>query len=100
MIQVTKENFNDTINASELVVIKFGAEWCNPCKAMHPTLKALEEETDVTVGDVNADVESELCQQFGIRSIPAIFYFRNGVQFEKSVGSQSLQQLKGILGKV
>lgn len=99
MVQVTNDNFNDVITSKELVVIKFGAEWCGPCKAMKPTLNQLEEEGNVVVGDVNADVESELCQKFKIRSIPAMFYFKNGVQVDSTVGTQTLTQIKEILAR-
>jgi len=81
MIQhLTKDNFKNTIDNNDVVLVDFYADWCGPCKALHPTLEELASEFDgkAVISKINVDSNPELSQQFGVRSIPALFYFKKG----------------------
>ena len=60
-------------------VIKFYANWCGPCRALTPTLEKLGSKysDDIHIVKVNVDKHQELAAQFGVRSIPALFFFQN-----------------------
>jgi thioredoxin 1 len=93
--QLNKTNFTETIENNHVVLVDFYADWCGPCKALHPTLEALDEEfkDKVSITKINIDKNPELSQQFDVKSIPALFYFKNG----KMVGRQNGLQPKNVL---
>lgn len=95
--QLNKTNFTETIEKNQVVLVDFYADWCGPCKALHPTLEALDEEFKgkVSITKINIDKNPELSQQFDVKSIPALFYFKNG----KMVGRQNGLQPKNVLSK-
>lgn len=76
------------VEGKEKAIIKFGAEWCGPCKAMKPLLSELESD-GITVIDVDVDVDWELADVYSVRSIPLLLYFINGEQVNSSTGSLS-----------
>ena len=77
---------------SELVgncLVKFGAVWCGPCRAVKPVLEKVESSTGVTVLDVDIDVSSEIAEQFGVRSVPTVFALKDGQPVGMIVGAKS-----------
>ena len=103
--QINKDNFETTLKNNDVVLIDFYADWCGPCKALHPTLEQLASEFDqkAVIAKVNVDQNSELSSAFGVRSIPALFYFKNGELVGKQVGLQSqtaiAQQLNQLVAE-
>jgi len=89
--QLNNSNFQSTIKNNDVVLVDFYAEWCGPCKALHPTLESIAAEYDgkAVVSKINVDSNPELSQQFGVRSIPMLFYFQNGELVAKQNGLQS-----------
>ncbi len=89
--QLNNSNFETTIKNNDVVLVDFYADWCGPCKALHPTLESVATEFDgkAVVSKINVDSNPELSQQFGVRSIPALFYFQNGELVGKQNGLQS-----------
>lgn len=81
---------NETIvEGSKLTLLKFTADFCGPCKMMNPILENLQDEFDERgVKIVNCDIyeNPELTKKFGVRSIPAFFYIKNGIILDKSIG--------------
>ncbi len=100
--QVDQSNFQETIQNNEIVLVDFYAEWCGPCKSLHPTLEALAEDFDgrAIISKVNVDSSPELSEQFGVRSIPALFYFKNGQVVGKQNGVQNKSTLSSNLEKL
>ena len=97
MIKITDKNLREIIESGEALVIDFLADWCGPCKMISPIVDELAEKYDgkVAIGKVN--IEDEECQgmiaEFGIRNIPTLLFFKNGVLVDKSVGAVT----KGVL---
>ena len=103
VLKLTAENFATEVLESDVpVLVDFWAEWCGPCKMLGPILDEIARDKGATVkvGKVNVDDESALASQFGIQSIPALFYFKGGQLVHKSVGvtpkSQIIQKLESL----
>ena len=81
-------------------VIDFYADWCNPCKAMSPEIKALQEEfvegneAGVTITKINVDSEPEMAKKYNVRSIPTLVFLKEGVEKERSSGTKTKDFIK------
>ncbi|MBK8952165.1 MAG: thioredoxin [Chitinophagaceae bacterium] len=89
--EFTDANFqSDVLSSDKLTVIDFWAEWCGPCRAIGPVIEDLSKEYEgsVNVGKLNVDNNSNVPSQYGITSIPAILFIKNGQVVDKLVGAQ------------
>ena len=76
---VNQSQFQELLNQGKPLVVKFSAQWCQPCKAYAPTVEAVaQNHPDVTFVEVDLDANAELAAQWRIRSIPATIGFKNG----------------------
>jgi thioredoxin len=87
-LDLTQENFEQTVNDNAMVVVDFWAPWCGPCKGFAPVYeKASEAHADVVFAKVNTDEQQELAGSFGIRSIPTLVVFREKVILFQQAGA-------------
>jgi len=93
-----KEKILESIDSKKDFILCFSSDWCGPCKAMGPMLEQIDTELGGnSVYKVNVDKEPELSQKYGIRSIPTLIFFKDGVETEKIVGATSKKFIMNAL---
>jgi thioredoxin 1 len=105
-LELTAQNFADTIKNAKVAVVDFWAPWCGPCRMIAPIIEELAEEykdKGVVVGKVNTDEQQELAIQFGIRSIPTVLFFKDGELVDHMIGAAPKnfyeEKIKALLGE-
>ncbi|HOJ34538.1 MAG TPA: thioredoxin [Candidatus Hydrogenedentes bacterium] len=100
-VEVTSGNFQTMVGAG-VALIDFWAEWCGPCRMMHPIIDELAAEFSgkATIGKINVDNEGELAEKFGVQSIPTLVILKNGVEQKRFVGVTQKTKLAEALNSV
>lgn len=102
-VEITADNFNDTVANNEIVFLDFWAEWCGPCRGFAPVYEAAAAANpDILFGKVDTEAQQELAGTFQIRSIPTIAVIRDNIMVFRESGAlpaSSLQQvIEGVRG--
>ena len=84
----------EVLDSKGLVLVDFWAEWCGPCRQLGPVLEEVSKEMGDTVKfcKMNVDEAPNTAAQFGIRSIPTMFLFKDGKQIDVKVGYNFMAQ--------
>lgn len=88
-LEFTDSNIKEYIESGKPVVVDLWAEWCGPCRLIGPIIEelAVEYEDKVIVGKLNVDENSDTPNEFGVRNIPTVLFFKNGELADKLVGA-------------
>ena len=98
---LTKENFDEKLASSEIVILDFWAPWCGPCKQFGPIFeKVAGEYPDILFGKVNTEEEQELAGYFHIQSIPTTIVLRENIALLQQPGMLPEEGLKDIIRQV
>lgn len=83
-----------------LVLAKFTADWCPPCRAMVPTLTQAEGEFQEVLF-VEVDIESlpDVAEKYRVTSLPTLLLFRDANEADRLVGSQPIGKIRALLGR-
>ncbi len=88
-LELTDGNIKEIINSGKPVVVDFWAEWCGPCRMVGPIVEELAKEFDgqVVIGKMDVDENVETPNEYGIRNIPTILFFKDGQVVDKQIGA-------------
>ena len=97
-VTISSENFENLKNGDKPLVVDFWATWCGPCRMIGPIISKLAEKYDgkIVVGKCDVEDNEDLAEQFGIRNIPTILFFKGGQIANKVVGAQSEAKLDEV----
>ncbi len=98
-LEITNENFDSLLGGDKPLMVDFYADWCGPCRHIMPFVEQIAEEYAgrAVVGRCNVDDCGEIAERYGIMSIPAVLYFKNGELANTIVGGVPKAQLKDAL---
>jgi thioredoxin 1 len=99
-VEITAENFKQTIEKKGIVLLDFWAEWCGPCRAFAPVFeKASEKHADVVFGKIDTENQQELAGAVDIQAIPTLMLFRDGVLLFRESGALPSAALEELVTK-
>ncbi len=95
------EAFNQALNDAEIVVVDFFATWCGPCKTLGPCIDALAKELNsIKFIKVDVDQHKQIANQYNIKSMPTLKFFKNGVEKKTLIGIQSKAVIKRTIDEL
>jgi thioredoxin 1 len=88
IIDLNETNFDQIISTENLTLVDFWAEWCGPCKSMHPIFESLSKKyPNVKFARVNVDNNQNISMRFAVQSIPTFIMFKSGQIIDKMMGA-------------
>jgi len=102
LIELTNESFEKSLNEPGLpVVVKFGADWCPPCKMMDAVLEEIKKELkdEMKFAKINVEKERDLADEYQIGTLPTIIFFKEGKEVQRTEGFSDIKDLSSKLKK-
>jgi len=99
VMELNDVNFDKFISNDKLVLVDFWAPWCGPCKNLMPIIDELASEAngEYVIGKLDVDSNQNIPVRYGVKSLPTLIFFKNGVEVERIIGAVPKDAIKSIL---
>ncbi|MEK6944484.1 MAG: thioredoxin [Thermoproteota archaeon] len=88
VIDLNESNFDQVISSNTPTLVDFWAEWCGPCRMMHPIFTRLAKKyTKIRFARLNVDQSQSIAMRFGVQAIPTFIMFKSGLPADKMMGA-------------
>jgi len=88
VINLDESNFDKVTSSEKPTLVDFWAEWCGPCKTMHPVFDRLVKQySNIQFARLNVDSSQSIAMRFGVQSIPTFLMFKSGQIIDKMIGA-------------
>lgn len=99
-LELSKDNFDETVSNNDFVIIDFWAAWCPPCRMFGPVFEAASERhPDVVFGKVDTMAQPELAEAFNVQSIPTLAIIRDKVAVFSQPGALPEAALEDLIAQ-
>ena len=89
---ITSEDF------TELTLLDFWAEWCGPCRMLHPIMDQIKTKNPgLVIHKINVDENRETAIEFGVRSLPTVLLIKDGQEVERATGLKNLDLYQKLI---
>ena len=102
IIPVTDIDFeSEVINSNQIVLVDFSANWCGPCRMIDPIISEIAKEYNniIKVVKIDTDDSTNVPAKYGIRSIPTLMIFKDGIKVDTVIGAVPRSTLLNTLNK-
>jgi thioredoxin 1 len=101
IVILASDTMSRVVEAEEITVVDFWAEWCGPCKALTPVLEDLSDKYEgvIRVAKVNVSENIELAKKYDISSIPCVIVFRAGKEIDRVIGFKGKDSMEDLFIK-
>ena len=103
VMNVNDDSFqNEVLEAGTLAVVDFGAEWCGPCKKIHPIMDEIAKEMGdkVKVCYVDVAISPRVAQNYAVMSIPQVHFFKDGEPRDSIIGLTSKEKIMETINRL
>lgn len=93
------DNFKEKINSNKLVLVDFFANWCGPCKAMHPIIENVTKEMGDSIHVIKIDIDKyeSLASLYKVQSVPTFMLIKEGKVICRQSGTLSQSALLQLI---
>jgi thioredoxin 1 len=99
-VELTKDDFEDTIMKNPFVIVDFWAPWCGPWRSFAPVYERVSgDHPEIVFSKVNTEDEQELAAHFHIRSIPTLMIFRDQIIIFQQAGALPEMAFRDLMAK-